>query len=235
LPSFSPEDVIPLHLADVTFPDAHPLRGQTGEVFAFALRHPTGLLLFETGIGRGNELLDTYYQVLHRPIEVALGAHGHHVDDVRLIVNSHLHFDHCGNNSRFPGVPIYVQAAEYQAARQPNYTIPEWVDFEGADFVVVDGDARVASGVRVLSTPGHTPGHQSLVVETGGGAVALAGQAIYSRAEYEHLRTTGAVPEDDPPPDPAQYLASAARLIELRPRRVHFSHDRAVWEAKERG
>jgi glyoxylase-like metal-dependent hydrolase (beta-lactamase superfamily II) len=159
VPSFSPDDVIPLHLADVTFPETHPLRGQTGEVFAFALRHPTGLLLFETGIGRGNEFLDIYYQVLHRPIEVALEAHGHRLDDVRLIVNSHLHFDHCGNNSRFPGVPIYVQAAEYQAARQPNYTVPDWVDFEGAEFAVIDGDVQIASGVRVLSTPGHTPGH----------------------------------------------------------------------------
>jgi glyoxylase-like metal-dependent hydrolase (beta-lactamase superfamily II) len=135
-------------------------------VFAFALRHPTGLVLFETGIGRGNEFLDDYYQVRQRPIEFALEAYGHRVDDVRLIVNSHLHFDHCGNNSRFPGVPIYVQAAEYQAAREPNYTVPEWVDFDGADYAVVDGDVQVASGVRVLSTPGHTPGHQSLVIDT---------------------------------------------------------------------
>ena len=228
---FTLEDVIPLHLADVTFPDAHPLSGQAGEVFAFALRHQTGLLLYETGIGRGNERLDNYYQVVHRPIEAELETHGHRVDDVRLVVNSHLHFDHCGNNMRFPGVPIYVQAAEYEAARRPDYTVSEWVDFEGADYAVLDGDTQVASGVRVMSTPGHTPGHQSLVIDTRSGAVALAGQAIYSKAEYEHIRTTGAAPEDDPPPDPARYLASAARLIELEPRRVCFSHDRAVWNA----
>ena len=109
----------------------------------------------------------------------------------------------------------------------------EWVDFESADYAVVDGDAQVASGVRVMSTPGHTPGHQSLVFETRRRAVALAGQAIYSRAEYEHVRTTGTVPEDDPPPDPAQYLSSATRLIDLRPRRVYFSHDRAIWEPED--
>ena len=61
--------------------------------------------------------------------------------------------------------------------------------------------------------------------------VVLAGQAMYSKAEYEHIRTTGTNTEEDPPPDPAKYLASATRLIALRPRRVYFSHDRAVWNA----
>jgi N-acyl homoserine lactone hydrolase len=229
VPNFGLEDVIPLHLADVTFPEWHPLRGQAGEIFAFALRHPSGLILYETGIGQGSEVLDNYYQVNHRSIEAELEVHGHGVADVRLVVNSHLHFDHCGNNMSFPGVPIFVQAIEYEVARQPNYTVPEWVDFEGAEYAVITGDAQVASGVRVISTPGHTAGHQSLVLDTRSGTVALAGQAIYSKAEYEHIRTTGTTHEEDPPPDPVQYLASATRLLALRPLRVYFSHDRAVW------
>ena len=76
------EDVIPLHLADVTFPDSHPLRGQIGQMFAFAIRHRSGLVLFETGIGRGNASLDRYYQVVHRPIELELERHEHRIDDV---------------------------------------------------------------------------------------------------------------------------------------------------------
>ncbi len=168
------EDVIPLHLADVTFPSWHPLSEQSGEVFACALRHQTGVLLYETGIGRGNESIDRYYKVVHRSIESELEAHGHRVDDVRVVVNSHLHFDHCGNNALFPGVPIYVQAAEHQAARRPDYTIPEWVNLDGAEYAVVDGDIQVARGVRLMSTPGHSPGHQSLVIDTRGGTVALA-------------------------------------------------------------
>ena len=96
---------------------------------------------------------------------------------------------------------------------------------------MLDGEARVASGVRVISTPGHSPGHQSLLVDTKDGAVALAGQAIYSKSEYEYIRETGTTTDEDPPPDPAQYLSSATRLIGLRPHRVYFSHDRAVWNA----
>ncbi|HEY2812394.1 MAG TPA: N-acyl homoserine lactonase family protein [Acidimicrobiales bacterium] len=226
----SRDDVVPLHLADLTFPDWHPLHGETGAVLAFALRHPTGLLLFETGIGTGNQLIDDAYQVQQRAIDAALAAHGHDINEVRLIINSHLHFDHCGNNYRFPGVPIYVQASELDATRAPHYTVSEWVDFEGAEYAVIDGDAQVASGVRILSTPGHSPGHQSVVFDTAAGAVVLAGQAIYSKAEYEHLQATNTVCETDPSPDLDQYLASAARLMKLQPHRVHFSHDMAVWK-----
>jgi hypothetical protein len=62
-------------------------------------------------------------------------------------------------------------------------------------------------------------------------ALALAaGQAIESKAEHEQLHATNTVSESDPsPPDPEQYLASAAQLMQLQPRRVHFSHDTAVW------
>ena len=84
--------------------------------------------------------------------------------------------------------------------------------------------------MRVLSTPGHSPGHQSVVFDTADGGFLLAGQAIYSNAEYEQLRATDTISEDDRPPDLEQYLASAARLMQLQPRRVHFSHDTTVWE-----
>ncbi len=224
------EDVVPLHLADITFPNTHPLRGQTGQVFAYAIRHRQGVILFETGIGAGNDLIDTHYQVVRRPIEAELARNQHSVDEVRAIVNSHLHFDHCGNNAVFPGVPIYVHSAELQAALQPRYTVPDWVSFPRAEYREINTETTIAKHVKVISTPGHTVGHQSIVVETNAGPVVLAGQAIYSKAEYEHIVTTGNVPPEDPAPEPERYLASAQRLIALRARRVYFSHDAEVWE-----
>lgn len=231
MPKLAVEDIVPLHLADITFPHTHPLAGQEGEMFAFLIGHSRGVILFETGIGQGNALLDRYYNVRHRPLEDELARCGHGLGDVRAIVNSHLHFDHAGNNRLFPGIPIFVQASEQKASREEHYTVTEWIDFPDAEYAVIDGDAQVASGVRIVSTPGHTPGHQSLVIETSAGTVALAGQAIYSKAEFDFIRRTGAAPSEDPPPDPESYLASATRLIEMRPRRVYFSHDRAVWTA----
>lgn len=225
------EDVIPLHVTDLKFPDTHPLRGQEGQVFAFAIRHPAGLILFETGIGRDSERMDRLYELTHHPIEAKLERHGLRPLEVAAIVNSHLHFDHGGQNASFPGVPIYAQADEYIAAHQPNYTIQRWVDFPEAQYRQIEGDKEIAPGITILSARGHTPGHQALLVETTSGPVILAGQAIYSKIEYEHLRDTGELAPEEPQDDPENYLASAQRLIQLAARRVFFSHDSSFYEA----
>lgn len=123
-----------------------------------------------------------------------------------------------------------MQSSEYEAAHASGYTVAEWVDFPGAEYRLIEGDEQIARDLRVVSTPGHTVGHQSVLVETVEGPVVLAGQAIYSRAEYDHISSTGEVPPEDPPPDPKTYLQSAQRLIDLRARRVFFSHDDNVFE-----
>lgn len=233
---FSPDDVIPIHTGRVTFPVSHPLAGQHGGIFAFAIRHGNGIILFETGIGWGNAYIDKHYQPVHRPLLEVLGEHGVHRDDVRGIVNSHLHFDHCGGNPLFPGVPIHVQAKELNAARAPYYTALEWVDFPDARYEEHDGDYEIAGGVQVLVTSGHTVGHQAISLPTTGGQIILAGQAIYSRDECAYIERNGRLPPGDPAEERASYLESALRLIRLHPVEMHFSHDSAVWrgEATER-
>lgn len=223
------EDVLPMALASVVFPEFHPLAGQRGEVLGFAIRHRRGLVLFDTGIGAGSAVIDRYYRPERRSLVDALASHGHELADVTAVVNSHLHFDHCGNNHLLPGIPIYAQAAELELARTPQYTVPDWIDFEGAAYRVIDGDARVADGIRIITTPGHTRGHQSVVLEGADRPVVLAGQAIYSKEECDHLAAQGTLVEGDPQPDPERYLESAQRVLDLRPSRVHFSHDPAVW------
>ena len=226
------DDVLPMHLATVVFPDDHPLRGQSGDVLGFAIRHRRGVVLFDTGIGAGNALVDRYYQPVRRSLTDALRDHGHQLSDVTAVINSHLHFDHCGNNHLLPGVPIYAQGVELELARGPRYTVSDWIDFPGAEYRSVDGDVRIAAGIRIIATPGHTGGHQSLVLDEADQPIVLAGQAVYSKAELEHIAEAATLAGEDPPPDPASYLASANRILELRPRRVHFSHDASIWNAR---
>ncbi len=86
----------------------------------------------------------------------------------------------------------------------------------------------MAPGLRLIPTPGHTAGHQSLVLDAADGTVVLAGQAVQSRAEWEGATEPSASGVSSAP-DPA-YPGSVARLRSLDPVRVHFAHDAAIWD-----
>jgi N-acyl homoserine lactone hydrolase len=112
---------------------------------------------------------------------------------VICVINTHLHFDHCGGNRLFPGVPIHVQARELADARSGDdrHTIAEWVDFGGAVYLEHEGEAEVLPGIRLLPAPGHTDGHQVVVVETPEGPGVLAGDVAYSFRELGRGETEG--------------------------------------------
>jgi N-acyl homoserine lactone hydrolase len=215
-----------------TMPGDSSLPHQKIVVVAYAVRHPRGLLLFDTGIGEGHGEADRrYYPIVRRPLREALRSISIAVKDVTAIANCHFHLDHCGGNPHFPGIPIFAQRAEYDAADSLDYTLPQTVRFEGAKMELHEGDADVFDGVRVIPTPGHTPGHQSIVVETRQGPVLLAGQATNDASEYARAqlawRIRKATP-DEPAPEVAAWVARVQE--EIDPIRVYFAHDVAVWE-----
>lgn len=193
-------DVRPLHLADVQ------VSGEVWPVLAFAIGHPDGLVLVDTGMVDSTPELDGEWQPTIKPWP-ELGP-------VAAIVNTHLHFDHCGGNRRLAGIPTYVQQAELEAAVAPEYVV-EWARFEGESYVTLRGDAEVFPGISVLSTPGHTPGHQVVVVETDDGLIVLAGDITHSRGEL----IAGGRPDLD-------------RVHELGARRTWIAHDFEPLEAK---
>ena len=220
--------IIPLEMAEFRFADDEPLAGQTGVVMAYVVRHRNGLLLFDTGFGFGNAELDAYYQPRARRLPDVLAEVGIAIGDIDAVVNCHLHVDHAGQNGLFPGVPIFVQPAEWEVAHTTDHTILEWIHFEGARYEHVAGDHEPFSGIRVVATPGHTPGHQSLVVETAEGTV-LAGQAIYTAGEWSG--DPDAREGRSRAPDQAAYDRSIERLRALHPAQVFFGHDRERWTA----
>ncbi len=219
-----------LELGEVQLPDWHPrVDDVTALIRAFVIRHPDGVVVFDTGVGPGHPLIeDIYQQPEITPIIDALNAVGVDERDVAAIVNSHLHFDHCGQNHALPSVPVYVQSAELAAARQPHYTIAEWAHIEPDRRRVIDGDEEIAPGVKILATPGHTPGHQSLLVQgTDGRAQLIAGQCCYTCAEF----SAGAVAADNIHDETYQQVAAETldRLRRLQIAAAHFSHDRTIY------
>ena len=221
-----PPEIVPLHHADFRFPDP-ALAHRRGVVMGYAVRHSRGILLFDTGFGFGNDELDVRYRIEARRITDVLTEAGLRLDDVTAVVNCHLHVDHAGQNSELPGIPIHVQPLEWEVAHTTEHTILEWIDFPGARYELTAGDHDVAPGIRVIATPGHTPGHQSLAIETDRGLVVLAGQAVYTVEEW--AGTPDELEGRSNAPAPEDYDRSLDRLRGLEPRTVHFGHDRRTW------
>jgi N-acyl homoserine lactone hydrolase len=133
---------------------------------------------------------------------------------VDVVVNTHLHFDHCGGNHLFAGKPTYVQRQELDDARnQDDYTIPEWVDPPGMNYIPVDGELELLPGVRLLPAPGHTRGSQIVVVDGAGGPTIIAGDTAVWFDELDNPRTEG------------QLL-----IRSLNPAAVWFSHGHTPWK-----
>ncbi|MFF0435804.1 MBL fold metallo-hydrolase [Streptomyces sp. NPDC004327] len=174
---------------------------------AYLVRHPRGTVLFDTGMGEGSPETDAHYRPVRRPLPFGPG-------DVDVVVNSHLHFDHIGGNQRLADTPVLVQRTELATARAGGHTIDSLLP--GVRYEEIDGEYEIAPGVRVVPTPGHTDGHQSLLLDHGTDLTLLAGQAYDVAAEFG-----------------TPYRPWLARLGELaagRPVRVLFAHDRGLWE-----
>jgi N-acyl homoserine lactone hydrolase len=160
--------------------------GETWPGFSDTIEHPDGLILVDTGMIDSTPQLDEEWAPTPHPLPEDL------VRRVAVVVNTHLHFDHCGGNRLFPGVPIHVQRRELADARtEDDYTVREWIDFSGSAYVEHEGEVEIAPGVRLVPAPGHTAGHQVVVVETDEGPVVLGGDVGYSFAQVGEGDTEG--------------------------------------------
>ncbi len=198
-------------------------------VYGYAVPHPDGLVVLDTGLGVVDDETEAWYRPFRTPLPDALQRHGLRLDEVWMVVNCHLHFDHVGGNPLLAGRPVVCQRRELATARAGGYTGERLVDFPGARYELVDGEAEVVRGVHVVPTPGHVEGHQSLVVECDDGSVVLAGQSHDTASAWSAdvlARTAQLSGQEQPLPRAPAWMG---RLLEFDPRRVVFAHDAAVW------
>ncbi len=191
-------------------------------VYGFVIGHPNGLIVVDAGIGVGNTLIDDLYAPITVDVPQAVAAIS--IGDgkkIQALALTHLHFDHCGQSRGFDA-PTYVQRAEMeQATRSRGYTVSDWIP--DSSIRMVEGDVEIAEGVQLVSTPGHTPGHQSVLVSAADGAALILGQLCYRAADFA---TMPPIPDCDND-NRSTALASLSRIHSLAPRpcTVHFSHD----------
>ena len=132
-------------------------------------------------------------------------------DDVRTVILTHLHTDHAGGLHHFPKSEILVSDEELRLAkgfagrlrgylpnRWPNWFAPRSIDFAPEPFGPFDRSQRVTSDgtVVIVPTPGHTPGHVSVIVVDGDVSYFLAGDTTYTQQSLVEQRVDGVSPSE---------------------------------------
>lgn len=154
---------------------------------------------------------------------VRLSEIGAAPSDIRYVVNTHLHFDHAGNNDAIAGATFFVQREHYEFAKGNPRCPNQYWNLPTLRYELLDGDAKLFDNIEVIRTPGHVPGHQSVLVripETGN--VILAGDAVFCQDNYDHDTWSNQG-------DPETARASAHRLRDIAEREnalVIYGHDR---------
>ena len=170
------------------------------------IEHPSGLVLIDTGAGnKENEKFKDIYGLENEGadgatmLEDGLKQIGVAPTDIALVINTHLHFDHAGGNTRnrpdgsveisFPNATYIVRRGEYDYAMQPNertaasYFERNWLPVEAADKIEwVSREKEIVKGIRVIPTPGHTPFHQSILIESAGERAFYLGDLVPTHA-----------------------------------------------------
>lgn len=185
------------------------VEGEVMPVCVHVIDHPDGRVVVDTGMTELHPAVVAAFD----PRLYPLNEQDLDVEGIDMVVNTHLHADHCGGNHLFAGKPIYVQRTELEDARSmEHYTILEWVDAPDLHYVPVDGELEVLPGVRLLPAPGHTPGSQVVVVETGGRPVVICGDAAVWFGELDEPTTEG-----------------QRRILALDPEEVWLAHENEPW------
>lgn len=192
-------------------PSASPNQRQEMSVRSYVVVHPDGVLLWDTGIADeiadepgGRQIADAIRFHVPRTLRSQLAALGVAHADVDVLAFSHLHIDHVGNLDLFPQATVVMQRAEYDAAHGPDaealtYLPDTYAALDHDRVQTISGEYDVfGDGTAVtIPLPGHTPGHQGLLVmlpQTG--PVLLAGDIAYAAPDYaaEQARATNVDP-----------------------------------------
>ena len=202
---------VPITVTPILVADLH-VEGEVMPVYVHVIDHPDARVLVDTGLTELHPAaadLDPRIQPLNEQ-DFDLAA-------IDIVVNTHLHADHCGGNHLFAGKPIYVQRRELDDAHrdEDEYPIREWVDAPGVSYVPVDGEFELLPGLRLVPAPGHTAGMQVVVVETGGRPVVVGGDVAVWHGELDEPSSEGQL-----------------KVLALDPELVWLAHEREPWRPR---
>jgi len=175
--------ITPILVADLS------VEGEVMPVYVHVIDHPDARILVDTGMTELHPAVVTAFN----PHLYPLNKQDIDLAGIDIVVNTHLHADHCGGNHLFAGKPIYVQRRELDDAHSNDdeYPIREWVDAPGVRYLPVDGEFELLSGVRLVPAPGHTAGMQVVVIETDGRPIVVGGDVAVWFGELDEPQSEG--------------------------------------------
>lgn len=231
----------------VYYPEAAPDETFDLPVICILLKHRQGNVLFDTGchpaVATDAEArwggMVKFMTPIFRPEDTVVHQLGHAglaVDDIDVVVCSHLHTDHCGCNSFFPRATIYCHAAELAAAEADDavargYRRADWDP--GRPLVTFDAQHDVFGDGRMtlLPMPGHTPGMTIAHVTLDQGAFVLASDAVSVRRNLDDRHA----PKTSWDIDRARAALEEIARLERAGATVVCGHDEAQWRALRTG
>ena len=157
-------------------------------IWAAAVEGDSFRMVVDTGIANEKWVSENICPCIREADETMEGALekiGWEAGKVQVVVNTHLHYDHCGNNRLFKNADFYAQRAEWEASKCPLphqavFYAGELFDVRAADGTrlhLIEGEYALADGIILIPTPGHSAGHQSVLVNTEEGVVCISGDA----------------------------------------------------------
>lgn len=204
----------------------------------YLVKHSKGWFLWDTGIADsvasmpgGLVPADPKAVTWRRPKTLAsqLEQLGLKPEDVKAMAVSHTHPDHTGNVELFPQAMLYVQKAEYDWPGANN--APRFKPSHPVELLNGDKDVFGDGSVTILSTPGHTPGHQSLLVKLPKtGAVVLSGDAVHFKDNWDNRRVPGMNVDKD---QSAASMQKIADTLAKEKGQLWINHDKAQRDSQK--
>ncbi|MBR0788968.1 N-acyl homoserine lactonase family protein [Bradyrhizobium manausense] len=198
----------------------------------YLIKHSQGWFLWDTGIPdavasmpNGLAPADPKAVTWRRPKTLAaqLEQIGVKPADVKAMAVSHTHPDHIGNVEMFPQATLYVQKAEYDWPAANN--APRFKPSHPVELLAGDKDVFGDGSITILSTPGHTPGHQSLLVKLPKtGAVVLSGDAVHFKDNWDNRRVPSMNANKE---QSAASLQKIADTLDKEKAQLWINHDKA--------
>ena len=224
-----PKEYLYHHSVTKFYPDVPNTRIEM-PCFTFLIEGAEKLVLVDTGMAWSERASKYHHPDSRQPEGMAIYEQlekiGYKPEDVDIIIFTHLHWDHCYYADKFTNAVCYVHETEYQTAFNPiplyykSYEHPLLGierQFEHLNFIQVSGDYEILEGIRVFETPGHSPGHMSVEIDTDNGSYICAGDSVFVP---DNLKPVPEIHYNLTPPGRFYDILKTWKSIEIQKERV---------------